>query len=103
MEPGAVVKLVLKAASASQVAHRAGIIRRDLHPGNILINREEEPLLVGFGPAHRLDEEGTRLTQISQTIGTLGYMAPEQLSGTPEAVGLACDVFSLGNAVADTR
>src|SRR5262249_19215021 len=70
------------------------IVHRDLNPGNILLTPADEPMIMDFGLARR--EGSARMTLPGQVLGTPGYIAPEQLSGNPEAQGPACDIFSLG-------
>jgi serine/threonine-protein kinase len=95
-KPAEAVELVRKLALALHAAHQQGIIHRDLNPANVLINPDGEPVLVDFGLARSLEGDASRLTQTGQVLGTPGYMAPEQLSGVPEAQGTGCDIFSLG-------
>jgi len=94
--PQQAAALVHRLAVALQTAHQAGIVHRDLNPGNILLNPEGEPIIVDFGLARQLDTDAARLTQTGQVLGTPGYTAPEQLSGIPEAQSRSCDIFSLG-------
>jgi WD40 repeat protein len=88
------VALVHKLALALQAAHQKGIVHRDLKPANILLTPAGEPIVMDFGLARR--ENSARMTQTGQVLGTPGYIAPEQLSGVPEAQGSGCDIFSLG-------
>jgi hypothetical protein len=92
LPPERAVALVHKLAL--QAAHRKGIVHRDLKPTNILLTPAGEPIVMDFGLARR--ENSARVTQACQVLGTPGYIAPEQLSGTPEAQGTGCDIFSLG-------
>ena len=78
-------------AEALAAIHQAGVIHRDLKPANIIV-AEDGPRVIDFGIARALD--GTALTQTGFQIGTLGFLAPEQLTGgtlTP-----AVDMFALG-------
>jgi uncharacterized protein (TIGR03066 family) len=88
--------LVAKLALAMQVAHEAGVVHRDLKPGNIVINKKGEPIILDFGLARQLDDPSTRLTQQGAIYGTPSYMAPEQAGGDPRAIGPACDIYALG-------
>ncbi|MFH9136723.1 ABC transporter substrate-binding protein [Streptomyces sp. NPDC017524] len=78
-------------AEALVAVHEAGLIHRDVKPGNVLLALDG-PRLIDFGIARH--EGATALTATDAVIGTPGYLAPEQASAGP--VGPACDVFSLG-------
>ncbi|MFI8437477.1 bifunctional serine/threonine-protein kinase/ABC transporter substrate-binding protein [Streptomyces sp. NPDC079020] len=78
-------------AAALVAVHGAGLIHRDVKPGNVLLALDG-PRLIDFGIARQ--EGATALTATDAVIGTPGYLAPEQASAGP--VGPACDVFSLG-------
>jgi serine/threonine protein kinase len=55
-----------------------------------------EPVIVDFGLAHRDDPDEVRVTRSGQVLGTLGYMAPEQVRGALNEIGPACDIYALG-------
>ena len=58
--------------------------------------QRREPVIVDFGLARRDDPEEARLTRTGQVMGTLGYMAPEQIRGDLKEIGPACDIYALG-------
>ena len=75
-------------------AHERGVIHRDVKPGNILLDDEGHAHLVDFGIAHSLAEASQRLTRTGTVMGTLRYMAPEQLAGG--RIGPKTDLYALG-------
>ncbi|NDU77732.1 PQQ-binding-like beta-propeller repeat protein [Actinomadura sp. DSM 109109] len=82
-------------AEALRAIHGVGLVHRDLKPGNILL-AEDGPRIIDFGIARVTDD--TRLTRTGAMIGTLAYMAPEQIAGSGDA-GPAADVFSLAGVL----
>ncbi len=83
------------AAEALYALHAAGVLHRDVKPGNLVLDERHRVVLTDFGLAR---EEASRLTQVGETVGTPAYMAPEQLrAGT--AVDGRADVYGLGAAL----
>lgn len=91
-----VVRLVQKLALALAFAHDKGVIHRDLKPSNVLVTPQGEPVIVDFGLAVRLHAADARLSGPGAVTGTPWYMAPEQVTGQPEDLGPACDIYALG-------
>jgi formylglycine-generating enzyme required for sulfatase activity/serine/threonine protein kinase len=94
-----VAALVGKLALALQEAHTRKVIHRDLKPANVMIKtagQRREPVIVDFGLARRDNRQDQRLTESGQVMGTLGYMAPEQIRGDLKEIGPACDIYALG-------
>ncbi len=105
--------LLARICDAVQHAHLRGVIHCDLKPGNILVcdgasagggsaQETPQPKVLDFGIARLVDEpEGqagvtTVRAATSQVVGTLGYMAPEQLDGTAARLDTRCDIYALG-------
>jgi serine/threonine-protein kinase len=98
MPPRDVARIGAEVADALYLAHRQGVVHRDVKPGNILIERGTgRARLVDFGIAHSLAAGGASLTQTGTSLGTPRYMAPEQLAG--EALGPRTDLWGLGAAM----
>ncbi|MAG54940.1 MAG: hypothetical protein CMJ83_01485 [Planctomycetes bacterium] len=89
-----VIRLLRKAALAVHSAHEAGIVHRDIKPGNIMVTPDGNAVVLDFGLARDLDSELPSLTQTGEFFGTPAYMAPEQVSGT--TTDERTDVFALG-------
>jgi hypothetical protein len=87
--------LVRQLTAALQAAHERGVIHRDLKPSNVIINQRGEPVVLDFGLARRVHENG-RLTQTGQPVGTPAYMSPEQVAGAVRLMGPGCDIYALG-------
>ncbi len=82
-------------ARAIHAAHRAGVVHRDLKPGNVLFAEDGTPKIADFGLAKRLDAEEVQ-TCTGDILGTPNYMAPEQARGHNAEVGPASDIYALG-------
>jgi serine/threonine protein kinase len=96
MKPKHAADLLRKIAPALDAAHERGVIHRDLKPANIMLQttgREEYIRIIDFGIATLLERSSAAMSKQTRSIGTLPYMAPEQLKGRPTA---ASDVFALG-------
>lgn len=84
--------LALQACAGLQHAHDAGLVHRDVKPGNLLLRDDGVLKVADFGIARAA--EATRLTQLGTVLGTAAYLAPEQAAG--EEVTAAADIYSLG-------
>jgi serine/threonine protein kinase len=82
-------------AEALTAIHAAGVVHRDLKPGNVMLT-DDRPIVIDFGIAQTGD--ATRLTQTGLVMGTPGYLAPEVIEGEPSSP--ASDVHSWGSTMA---
>jgi hypothetical protein len=82
-------------AEALSAIHAAGVVHRDLKPGNVMLT-DDRPIVIDFGIAQAGD--ATRLTQTGLVMGTPGYLAPEVIEGEPSSP--ASDVHSWGSTMA---
>ena len=87
-----VLDIVAQTALALQAAHAAGLVHRDIKPGNLLITPEGRVKITDFGIARIADQ--VPLTATGQVMGTVQYLSPEQASGHPASP--STDVYSLG-------
>lgn len=87
------VALFHEMASALEAVHDQGLTHRDLKPENVLISESGSPKVTDFGIAFSEDEAAPRLTLTGMTLGTVGYMSPEQADGL--TVDFRSDIYSL--------
>jgi serine/threonine protein kinase len=88
-----VIAICKQVAAGVDVLHENGLVHRDLKPGNILIDERGNPFIADFGLAKDHRHEGTVLTRAGQALGSMDYMAPEQIRG--EEVSAATDIYAL--------
>jgi eukaryotic-like serine/threonine-protein kinase len=87
------VRVVRDACNGLDYAHRAGVVHRDVKPGNLLVAEETGMTkLADFGIAKAAEQ--TRITQVGSVLGTAAYLSPEQARG--DEAGPASDIYSLG-------
>ncbi len=87
-----VLDIVAQTANALQAAHAAGLVHRDIKPGNLLITPDGRVKITDFGIARIADQ--VPLTATGQVMGTVQYLSPEQASGHPASP--STDIYSLG-------
>lgn len=91
----AAVELLIKIGRAVAYAHACGVIHRDLKPGNVLLDKSNEPKIVDFGLARLMRSEESKLTVPGEKLLSLGYGAPEQEQDASLSDERA-DVYGLG-------
>lgn len=86
-------QIIMRLVSALEKAHAKGLVHRDIKPANILFDEDGEAYLADFGIVRLADQMGT-LTGSNVTIGTPGYMSPEQIQG--QETDKRADIYALG-------
>ena len=96
LPPGDVMDVVAQAARGLAAAHQAGLVHRDIKPGNMLVRLDGLVKITDFGIAHAVGETPVTqpVTQPGMLIGTPAYLAPERISGVPATP--ATDLYALG-------
>ena len=93
--PGPILDVFLQICAAVGYAHQKGVLHRDLKPSNVLVDGRGHAVVLDFGVAGFLAEQGQGLTRTAEFVGTPVYAAPERLgvAAVPDTRG---DVYSLG-------
>src|SRR4051794_14255522 len=93
LEPARAARIVEQIGEALDAAHARGLVHRDIKPANVLLGAGDHAYLTDFGLTKRLGAS-TGLSRSGQWVGTLGYVAPEQIRG--ERIDARADVYALG-------
>lgn len=91
-----IAEILIQGLEALHVAHLAGILHRDLKPGNLMLAGDGAVKLLDFGMARRISAEHSRLTASGSVLGTPAYMPPEQAAGARDLFGPHTDIYSMG-------
>ena len=95
-EIASVLALFEQTARILHVAHENGVIHRDIKPGNVMVTKDGEPVVLDFGLAQDLGTEHPTLTATGSSVGTPAYMSPEQIATEHLRLDRRTDVYSLG-------
>lgn len=95
LAPKEAVRIISEVLAALRVAHKAGIVHRDITPSNLLLTREGDVKLIDFGVAFAMGPKGDRPDEAAEeVVGTPEYVSPEQAAGMPAEP--RSDLYSVG-------
>lgn len=94
IEPTAAVRIIDGVLTALEYSHRAGVVHRDIKPGNIMITTSGQVKVMDFGIARAVSDSATTVAQTTAILGTAAYFSPEQAKG--ETVDARTDLYSTG-------
>lgn len=93
--PSQALPIVMQICEALQYAHNQGVVHRDIKPENILLDAQGRVKIADFGLAKLNNDDDLNLTSTRQVLGTLQYMAPEQMAQSKQ-VDHRADIYSMG-------
>jgi serine/threonine protein kinase/beta-lactam-binding protein with PASTA domain len=94
IEPVEAVRILSQVLTALEYSHRAGVVHRDVKPGNIMVTTTGQVKVMDFGIARAISDSSASIAETSTIIGTAQYFSPEQARG--EAVDARTDLYSAG-------
>jgi beta-lactam-binding protein with PASTA domain/predicted Ser/Thr protein kinase len=94
LEPSEAVRIIEGVLTALEYSHRAGVVHRDIKPGNIMITKTGQVKVMDFGIARAVSTSATTVAQTTAILGTAAYFSPEQAKG--ESVDARTDLYSTG-------
>ncbi|MDJ0377431.1 Stk1 family PASTA domain-containing Ser/Thr kinase [Cryobacterium sp. PH31-L1] len=94
IEAAEAVRVIDGVLTALEYSHRAGVVHRDIKPGNIMITKAGQVKVMDFGIARAISDSATTVAQTTAILGTAAYFSPEQAKG--ESVDARTDLYSTG-------
>ncbi|RLP75212.1 Stk1 family PASTA domain-containing Ser/Thr kinase [Mycetocola tolaasinivorans] len=94
LAPDRAVRIAAKILTALEYSHRAGVVHRDIKPGNIMLGADDTVKVMDFGIARAVSDTSATVAQTTAILGTASYFSPEQAKG--ETVDARTDLYSTG-------
>ncbi len=94
LEPDEAMRIAAQVLTALEYSHRAGVVHRDIKPGNIMITASGQVKVMDFGIARAISDSAATIAETSAIVGTAQYFSPEQARG--EAADARTDLYSTG-------
>jgi serine/threonine protein kinase/beta-lactam-binding protein with PASTA domain len=94
LDPAEAMRITGQVLTALEYSHRAGVVHRDIKPGNIMVTTSGQVKVMDFGIARAISESSATIAETSTIVGTAQYFSPEQARG--EAVDARTDLYSMG-------
>lgn len=94
VEPAEAARIVGQVLTALEYSHRAGVVHRDIKPGNIMVTSAGQVKVMDFGIARAISDSAATIAETSAIVGTAQYFSPEQARG--ESVDARSDLYSTG-------
>jgi len=94
VDPAEAMRITGQVLTALEYSHRAGVVHRDIKPGNIMVTTSGQVKVMDFGIARAISESSATIAETSTIVGTAQYFSPEQARG--EAVDARTDLYSMG-------
>jgi serine/threonine-protein kinase len=94
LEPAEACRIIEQVLTALEYSHRAGVVHRDIKPGNIMIAANGQVKVMDFGIARAISDTSATIAETSAIVGTASYFSPEQARG--ETVDARADLYSTG-------
>jgi len=94
LEVAEATRVIEQVLTALEYSHRAGVVHRDIKPGNIMIAANGQVKVMDFGIARAISDSSATIAETSAIVGTAGYFSPEQARG--ETVDARTDLYSTG-------
>lgn len=94
LDPSEACRIVGQVLTALEYSHRAGVVHRDIKPGNVMITSNGQVKVMDFGIARAISDSSANIAETSAIVGTAAYFSPEQARG--ESVDARTDLYSTG-------